>query len=668
MNNLSNQNQKDTKLNQSTSNFKPNYNTTQEVILPISSSAKTQAKMIRILIAEDQYTYQQIWQSYLEPEPDLEIIGTAIDGQAAIELVKKLKPDVVLMDINMPRMDGLTATEIITHHYVQTKILILSISDDVKYIKKSLQIGAKGYFLKSIAPQELVTAIRNIHRGYCQLGQGLIEKLDSDTSPIPLKQFDHTNNSSDLINQSKSKVLLSPTAEPALTSSNSNLRLPILLLSGVLVFLFTPPGRNWWSKLPILLTFQPDRAITAQDSDSTAILPVETIKVNLVDSYQVDRTYTGTIIPRRSSSLGFEHSGKLLKLTVDVGEQVKVGTPLAFLDTKKLKAKQQEILAERKQVHAILKELQAGSRSETIAAAQSTVKSLQSQLKLARTKDQRRQELYTSGAISREQLDEATTEVNTFQARLSESQSKLNELLTGTRPEKIQAQKALLEQLDAKLASLAIELEQSTLKAPFTGRIANRFVDEGTVVSTGQPIFTIVEAQALEAHIGVPVNTAVKFPLGSKQQLQIGARKYQAQVLSILPQLNSASRTLTIVLSLEQSVAREVRPGQIARLKLSETIANSGYWLPTTALVRGVRGLWSCYVLENSEIVTSNSQKAFRVEQREVEVLQTEGDRVLVRGTIKDGDRVIVNGNHRLVTGQLVRPLEIVNFSRPAYE
>ena len=223
----------------------------------------------------------------------------------------------------------------------------------------------------------------------------------------------------------------------------------------------------------------------------------------------------------------------------------------------------------------------------------------------------------------------------------------------------------MLQQLDAKLASLELELEQSILKAPFNGRIAKRFVDEGTVVSAGQSIFTLVEANALEAHIGVPVNTATQIPLGSNQQLQIGARTYQAQVLSTLPQLDSATRTLTVVLSLDESAAKEVRAGQVARLKLSENIADSGYWLPTTALVRGVRGLWSCYVLGKSKTVASSPQTAFRVERREVEVLQTESERVFVRGTIQNSDRVIVNGNHRLVTGQLVRPVETANFSRP---
>ncbi len=666
------------------SSTKNHNNAEPEVLFKTSSSTKKSPKKIRVLIADDQSLCHKIWQSYLEPEPDLEIIGTAIDGQAAIELVEQLQPDVVLMDINMPQIDGLTATEIIINHYPETKILILSVSDCDRDIKKSLQIGATGYLLKNTHPQELVNIIRNIDRGYCQLGAGLIEKLNVDTSSVPDQKFDEAfsgdsfldvgKNSSQEINpkellKNSEKINLKKTDS---TSSSSvvlpqkksrqsvalNFRFPLLLLSGLLVFLLTPSGRNWWSKLPIFSTLQTNQVVTAQDNSSTTILPVETVKVNLVDSYQVDRTYTGTIVPRRSSSLGFERGGKLLKLTVDLGAQVKVGMPLAVLDTKNLKAKQQELLAERKQVKALLQELQAGSRSETIAAAQSTVKSLHSQLKLAQTKAKRRQELHNSGAISREQLDEAIAEVNTLQASLNEAQSKLNELLAGTRPEKIAAQQALLEKLDAKLASLEIELKQSIIKAPFSGTIANRLVDEGTVVAAGELIFTLIEADALEVHVGVPINTATQIPLGSNQQLQIGSKIYQAQVLSTLPQLDSATRTLTVILGLDQSAAREVRAGQVARLKLSETIADSGYWLPTTALVRGVRGLWSCYVLGNSEILSNNPQKAFRVEQREVEVLQTESDRVFVRGTLQDADQVIVNGNHRLITGQLVRPVD----------
>lgn len=433
----------------------------------------------------------------------------------------------------------------------------------------------------------------------------------------------------------------------------------IILLSGVLVCLLTPSSRKWILSLPILSIFHSHQAVTGIDSSSNTVLPVQTIKVNLVKSYQVKRTYTGTIVPRQTSNLAFEIAGKIIKLPVDLGEQVKIGTPIALLDTKKLVIKQRELIAQKKQANALLKELLAGSRKETIIAAKSTVNSLQSELKLAGSKNERRQKLYNSGAISREQLDEATTEFNTLKSRLNEAQSQLDKLLTGTRPEKIEAQEAFLEQLDAKLASVSLEFKQSVLKAPFTGTISKRLVDEGTVVRAGESIFTLVETQALEAHIGISIEIADQIAVGSKQLLLIGSKKYQARILSTLPQLDSTTRTLIVVLGLEASAAREVRAGQVAQLILTEKITASGYWLPSTALVRGVRGLWSCYVLDNSKIISNIPQKNFLIEKRELEVLQVESERVFVRGTLKNNDRVIINGNHRLVNGQLVRPVDI---------
>ncbi|WP_299486108.1 efflux RND transporter periplasmic adaptor subunit [Acaryochloris sp. IP29b_bin.137] len=435
-------------------------------------------------------------------------------------------------------------------------------------------------------------------------------------------------------------------------------RATILLIFGLMIIGFTPNGRQWASNLRMLSAFRSGQTANANDSDATTILPVETFQVTKVHTYQVKRTYTGTIVPRRTSPLSFERAGKLLSLTIDQGDQVERGMPLAYLDTQKLRVKHQELIAGRNQIDALLKELKTGSRSETIAAERSSVKNLDSQLKLAQSRHQRRQALYTAGAIPREHLDEATTEVNTVQARLNEAQSQLDKVLTGSRPEKIEAQTAALEQLEARLDGLEIDLRQSILRAPFTGRIANRLVDEGTVVSAGQPILTLLEDQALEAHVGVPVEAATQIPIGSNQHLVIGKEQYEAEVIATLPQIDPVTRTLTVVLQIEPSASREVRSGQITRLKLTETIDDFGYWLPTTALVRGVRGLWSCYALREAE-TSIHPPNTFQVEKRDVEVLYTQGDKVFVRGTLQNNDQVIVNGNHRLIAGQLVHPVEV---------
>ncbi len=132
--------------------------------------------MIRVLVVEDQNTIRQVLKRYLESEPDLEIVGFAPNGQMAIEKVKEVKPDVVLMDVDMPVMNGLTATKIISERFFRTKVLILTIHDEEKHLNRALQVGARGYLLKNTPSEELVNAIRYVQKGYFQLGPGLIEK------------------------------------------------------------------------------------------------------------------------------------------------------------------------------------------------------------------------------------------------------------------------------------------------------------------------------------------------------------------------------------------------------------------------------------------------------------------------------------------------------------
>lgn len=132
--------------------------------------------MINILIADDQNFVRKTLESYLEPESDLNVIGFAENGAIAIEQVATLKPDIVLMDIEMPVMDGLTATKTIMEKFEETKVLILTIHDKEEHLARALKIGAKGYWLKNTTAQELADIIRHVHKGYFQLAKELIEK------------------------------------------------------------------------------------------------------------------------------------------------------------------------------------------------------------------------------------------------------------------------------------------------------------------------------------------------------------------------------------------------------------------------------------------------------------------------------------------------------------
>ena len=136
--------------------------------------------------------------------------------------------------------------------------------------------------------------------------------------------------------------------------------------------------------------------------------------------------------------------------------------------------------------------------------------------------------------------------------------------------------------------------------------------------------------------------------------LQIEQNNYQAKVSSILPEVDPNTLTLIVILKLREGEITEVVSGQVARLQLTETINASGYWLPITALVERNRGLWSCYVLEKPKDLIASDKSAFQVSQKTVEILHTQNDHVLVRGTLQPNHQVIIDGIHRLVPGQLV--------------
>ena len=132
--------------------------------------------MIRLLLVDDQSLIRQGLRALLELEPDLEIVGEADNGQAAIALIETLHPDVVLLDIRMPVMDGVATTRAIGQRFADTKVLILTTFDDQEYVVQALHYGAKGYLLKDTPSEELAAAIRAVDKGYTQLGPGLFEK------------------------------------------------------------------------------------------------------------------------------------------------------------------------------------------------------------------------------------------------------------------------------------------------------------------------------------------------------------------------------------------------------------------------------------------------------------------------------------------------------------
>jgi len=122
-------------------------------------------KRITVLLAEDHMIVREGFRKMLELETDLEVVGEAQDGRQAVALVKKLRPAVVLMDIAMPRLNGLEATRQILKDLPATKVLMLSAHSDDAYVNNATECGAVGFLLKQTSAEDVCRAIREVHKG-----------------------------------------------------------------------------------------------------------------------------------------------------------------------------------------------------------------------------------------------------------------------------------------------------------------------------------------------------------------------------------------------------------------------------------------------------------------------------------------------------------------------
>ncbi len=121
--------------------------------------------MIRVVIADDQELIRQSLSFVLDAQSDITMAGTAANGKEALELIRSKRPDVVLLDIRMPEVDGVECTRIIKSAYPQMKVIILTTFDDDEYVFNALRYGASGYLLKGASVTELANAVREVMKG-----------------------------------------------------------------------------------------------------------------------------------------------------------------------------------------------------------------------------------------------------------------------------------------------------------------------------------------------------------------------------------------------------------------------------------------------------------------------------------------------------------------------
>ncbi|MFQ3248538.1 MAG: RND family efflux transporter MFP subunit [Glaciecola sp.] len=362
--------------------------------------------------------------------------------------------------------------------------------------------------------------------------------------------------------------------------------------------------------LVVLMLFSGDKAAHALADEQSMV--IENAKVNvqalfIQEAYTKQRKVYGLIESAQQANLGFELSGVIEQTLVSEGERVVKGQSLAVLDT-------QRLLAQKKEVSAALVKAKADAKLASLSA-------------------KRTAELVKKRLEPEQRLDEARAALD--------------------------AANALVNEVKARDERLDVEIQKSHLVAPFSGQVVQQFLDSGTVVSTGQAVFSLMADVDLEARIGLPAQSPLALTQGDRYSLSFDGKAVPSTLISLAKQRNRGTRAIDALFVIDAQAAQEVylMPGDIVSLSVDVEIEKQGAWVPISALSNGVRGLWTLFVIDKS----TGSQV---IQPRSVYVEYMEQDRAFVSGAIAQGELLVIGGLHRLTPNQIVQNVQVINTAR----
>jgi HlyD family secretion protein len=401
---------------------------------------------IRIVLVDDQSFARRFISKQIQTANHLKIVGTAENGQEAIALVESLQPDVVLIDLEMPEMDGVSATEIIVKRFPGCKVLVLSSHENGEYLQNALRAGAIGYLIKGSSAQELTNAIASVHQGFTQLSPGLLQKVLTPKVEIVPDQAELPSTTTNDHNWSES------TREGVENLPRVSLRALLYVLISLIVVMVP-----WitFSKVDEIGTargkLEPKGKIIRLDAPVTGA-------IMSIDVREGDKVAPGQkLVELESELVNSELNQQQRKLEGQQNQLIQLelvkNQQAISLQTQKQQNQAQQfekeaLIAQAKENFSSLKanySNQLAEKQAQIEQAQGAIKASQSAHKIAKIKWRiaseklpRYQDAYKQGGISQDKLAEAeqavqenNESINQTQAEIAQAQSRLQEQQQG---------------------------------------------------------------------------------------------------------------------------------------------------------------------------------------------------------------------------------------------
>ncbi len=388
------------------------------------------------------------------------------------------------------------------------------------------------------------------------------------------------------------------------------------------------------------------------------IRPVRAIKVGDLKALE-GREFPGQAKAKTEVDLSFRVSGTLIALPVDVGSKVKAGDVIASLDPRDFQAALDAAQGNRSREQANLMAMERGARPEEIEQLKAAVAEAEATYQQAVAEHARNAQLLPQGAASQSDFDMSLARRDRTSAQLKKAKEDLNIGMKGARPEDLEAKRAEINALDAAVANAKNQLEYATLKAPFDGDVAARYVDNHQTVQAKQPIVRLLDVSKIEVVIQAPESLISLIPRVKKVVCRFDAfpdREFIGRITKIGSEASKDTRTYPVTVEVDQPKDARILPGMAATVRrLPDEDAQSegaepAILVPPAALFAETAG--------QRTFVWVVDESSGKVARREVKTGTLTPTGIAVVEGLRPGEWIVTAGVHSLEDGRQVRILK----------